>query len=134
MTGRATLFVAEFIGSPSMNLIEGQVTSVADGRATLRLGPAEVVVAAPPGLEAGRPVTVGIRPEHLTLADAGLPATVRVVEPTGSETHVVLDFRSQEITAVFRERHQLRHGDTVHLAVDTEYLHHFDAATAERIG
>ena len=115
-------FVASFIGSPSMNLIEGQMTG-----GTVLAGGETIIL--PAGLSApeGDKVTVGIRPEHLTLSQTGLPCTVRVVEPTGSETHVVLRFQDQEVTAVFRERHKLAPGDTVHLAHDPAQLHLFGA-------
>ena len=104
-------FVASFIGSPSMNLIDAVVTGISDGLAHLRMGDSTVTIPAPDELSAGQPVTLGIRPEHFTLADGGLPAKVRVVEPTGSEIHVILEFEGQEITAVFRDRHEFRPGD-----------------------
>ncbi len=68
------------------------------------------------------------------LAERGLPATVRVVEPTGSEIHVVLDFEGRDITAVFRDRQSFRPGDAVHLGLDTDHVHVFDHVTGGRIG
>ncbi len=68
------------------------------------------------GLNEGRKVVFGIRPEHLDLTDSGgFPAQVVVVEPTGSETHVVLRLGSRDITAVFRERHAFTPGQEVRL-------------------
>jgi multiple sugar transport system ATP-binding protein len=124
-------FVAAFIGSPSMNMIDGTMT---DDGTRVQIGPAEVAVPEAAGVQAGRAVTLGIRPEHLRLADAGIPATIRVVEPTGSEIHVVLEFDGREITALFRERHAFRSGDSVHLEADRDHLHLFDRETGERLG
>jgi multiple sugar transport system ATP-binding protein len=97
----ANLFVATFIGSPAMNLIEGQITAggfVTAGGLTLPLA------SAPAGAE-GQPALYGIRPEHFSLGGgSGLPAEVVVVEPTGSETQVVARLAGQPLTAVFRER------------------------------
>ena len=126
-------FVASFIGSPAMNLLDGQVTSVSGGSADVSLGEAALKISAPQGLEAGQKVSIGIRPEHLALSDKGLPVKVRVVEPTGSEIHVVFQFQGQDITAIFRERHQLKPGDEVHLAVDMAQVHVFDADSGNRL-
>lgn len=95
----ANLFVATFIGSPSMNLYEAGLS--ADGgsvaRPTVVLGsqrldlPAQV--AAQVAAYQGRKIVVGIRPEDLVLPDRavsgpGLAADVRLVEMLGSEQHV----------------------------------------------
>ena len=126
-------FVASFIGSPSMNLIDATVAEVSDGRARLRMVESEVVVPAPDGLSAGQTVTLGIRPEHFSLTESGSPAKVRVVEPTGSEIHVILEFEGQEITAVFRDRHEFRPGDIIHLGVAGDLVHLFAGEQGERI-
>ncbi len=121
------LFVAEFIGSPAMNLLPGV------------LGPEGVAVdgevlplAAPGGAVQGAEVVYGIRPEHLELAESGLPAVVRVVEPTGSETLTYLRFGAREIVAVFRDHHALKPGETVHLRPRPERAHLFDPGTGLR--
>ena len=126
-------FVASFIGSPSMNLIDGTVAEAGEGRARIGIGESELSVPAPEALSAGQAVTIGIRPEHFALQDTGLPARVRVVEPTGSEMHVILEFQGQEITAVFRERHAFRPGDQVHLGVEEDHVHLFAGEGGERI-
>ena len=124
----ANVFVAAFIGSPSMNLIEGRITSggVAVAGTTLPL---------PPGVRAdeGREVIYGIRPEHLSQSDQGLTGTVAVVEPTGSETHVVLRREGRELTAVFRNRVSFGPGATITLAPDVAVSHLFDKATGQRL-
>jgi multiple sugar transport system ATP-binding protein len=79
-------------------------------------------------------VVYGIRPEHIDLTGSeGLPATVAVVEPTGSETQVFLRLGESEIVAVFRERHQFEPGQTVHLKPRPEHAHLFDGASGARV-
>lgn len=126
-----TRFVAGFIGSPSMNFLEGTLT--ASGFRTtegllLPLMPTDL-----PGKEAKDiPASYGIRPEHLTLADAGIAATVELVEPTGAETHVILKVGEQQIVGAFRERLSLSYGDQVFIAPDIEKIHLFNT-TGHRI-
>ena len=128
----ANTFVAGFIGSPSMNLLNGVVrhteTGVFVDVAGITIGPV-----AKPGLTGGQKIVFGIRPEHLDLADAGIAAKIAVIEPTGSETHVVLRAGDEDIVAVFRDRHTFKVGDTVHLAPQPRLVHLFDAATGDRL-
>jgi len=126
-------FVGGFIGSPAMNMMTAEVARMADGKAYLAVGRDTVRVPAAPGLRQGRTVTLGLRPEHLRLADDGLLAEVRVVEPTGSETHVVFRFEETEVVAVFRDRVGLSTGEAVRLAPDEAHVHLFDAETGERL-
>jgi multiple sugar transport system ATP-binding protein len=128
-------FVASFIGSPAMNVIDGTVQGIGEGRARIDLGHGTIVDApAPPGLTEGARVKLGVRPEHMRAGEAGLPVKVRVVEPTGSETHVVCQFQDREVTAIFRERVAFRPGDAATLALETESLHIFDGASGMRLG
>lgn len=121
----ANTFVASFIGSPSMNLMTAQGD---DGVA--RVNGAAIPV---PGLATGQQVTLGVRPEHLVLSDAGLPATVAVVEPTGSETHIIARLDDREVTAVTRERPGVRPGETIHLMPEPGRVHLFDAESGARL-
>ncbi|WP_226782394.1 ABC transporter ATP-binding protein [Oceaniglobus trochenteri] len=126
-------FVAGFIGSPAMNLLEGRIG--AGGMIELAGGgtlPLPVDVASPP--KGG--VIVGIRPEHMLLGGAGqgdLPLRIDVLEPTGSETHVMGKAGSVEVVAVVRDRLSERPGETLHLSVDPKHVHLFDAASGLRI-
>jgi multiple sugar transport system ATP-binding protein len=83
----------------------------------------------------GQPVIFGARPEHLSLASggAGVPASVVVVEPTGADTQVFAKFGGAELTAVFRERHDFRSGETIRLAPDHERTHLFDAESGKSL-
>jgi multiple sugar transport system ATP-binding protein len=131
----ANLFVAGFIGSPSMNFVPGKVRRDAQGaRVQLADG---ISVPAPRDANAadGQSVVVGVRPEHLTLGTAslGLPVTVVVVEPTGADTQVFAKFGATEVTAVFRERHDFRSGETIRLVPDHERMHLFDAESGKSL-
>ncbi|WP_299700050.1 ABC transporter ATP-binding protein [uncultured Tateyamaria sp.] len=119
----ANEFVATFIGAPSMNLLNADLSDK-----QVRI--ADQAFAGPSG--AGK-VRLGVRPEHLVLADKGLAMQVKVVEPTGSETMVFLNFEGQDVTAVFRERHAFEPGQTVYLAPDPSCLHVFDSSTGQRL-
>ena len=125
------VFVARFIGSPAMNLVQGTV------RRGEGLGVEVNGYRLPVGIESeagdGQTVTYGIRPEHLDLADDGFPAQVSVVEPTGSETLVFLRFGETDIVAVFRDWHEFKPGQTVHLRPRADRAHLFDCATGARI-
>jgi len=125
----ANRFVAGFIGSPSMNFIDGSQKDgaivTADG---VRL-PLDGAKAA----NDGRAVVYGIRPEHLDIADNGFEAEVVVIEPTGSETQLVARLGSQEIVAIFRERHEFAPGQKIRLMPRAPVAHLFDVSSGQRI-
>jgi multiple sugar transport system ATP-binding protein len=66
------------------------------------------------------------------LSSQGLPATVRVIEPTGSETQVMAEFACSPVMRAFRERMPARPGETIRMAPDPSLVHVFDAATGLR--
>jgi multiple sugar transport system ATP-binding protein len=105
---------------------EGTAWVESDGGITLPLPP----------LAAGRDgqkVTYGVRPEHLTLDEGGVPATVLVVEPTGADTFVYADIGGVPICATFDERHDFSPGKPIMLAPRLDAVHLFDAATGAKI-
>ena len=123
----SNVFVATFIGSPTMNLVSG-VTEAGGVRAidgTLWPAPADT--------DLGRRVHLGVRPEHITLTDKGIPARVRVFEPTGSETHVIVTQAGQKMTVVLRGRFVAESGTKLALSYDTPLTHLFDADTGMRL-
>ena len=101
-----------------MNLLSGQV---ADGGFRAAGG---ALLPLPNGASA-RTVTYGIRPEHLLLAEDGIPATIVIVEPTGSETQVALRIGETPLIGAFRERIAGRPGDTLHVKPDLSLVHLF---------
>ena len=128
----ANVFVAGFIGSPSMNLIEGVATGG-------RFEAAGVSLALPLAVAEGHKVTLGIRPEHLVLSDTGIAANVVVIEPTGSETHLVLRIGKsgeggRELVVVSRDRLSFAPGQALTLAPLPGLVHLFDTETGIRIG
>ena len=124
-------FVAGFIGSPAMNFIEGRIAADASSVETPQGD--RLAIGAVSSEAAGRAVVYGIRPEHLELAGDGIPADVAVIEPTGSETQIVARHSSGEIVAAFRERHQIRPGERIHLRPRAQAAHLFDAQTGARL-
>ncbi|BCH17241.1 ABC transporter ATP-binding protein [Mesorhizobium sp. L-2-11] len=127
----ANLFVAGFIGSPSMNLLKGVVRK--GDKPIVEIAGTPFPMAAHSKVEDGRNVVYGVRPEHLEIHPDGVPAKISVVEPTGSETLVFLRFGEGEMVALFRERHDFKPGDTLHLKPRLDQVHLFDAETGNRL-
>ena len=126
------LFVAGFIGSPSMNFLKGEVT--VNGTASVRTeGGTSLPVGGTPRASDGQPVIYGIRPEHLLLGNDGIPAEVIVLEPTGSETQAQLRIGGQDITGVFRERLSAKPGEMIHVMPRPDLVHLFDSETGARL-
>jgi multiple sugar transport system ATP-binding protein len=126
------IFVAGFIGSPAMNFFKGKVG--ANGSAAFETsGGVKLPLGAKPLGSDGRSAVYGVRPEHFALADDGAPGEVIVVEPTGSEIQVAAKIGGQEVTAVFRERHNFKPGDKIRLKPDPKLVHLFDEPTGKRL-
>jgi len=134
-------FVAGFIGSPAMNLVEG---TIADGGVVL----GETLIPLPRELAqrggVGNVVTVGLRPESLELVAEGhgIPAVVNLVEELGAEAYVYAQLaahRNQSVTAVndiiarVEPRSAPGSGDAIHLRVREEAILLFDADSGLRI-
>ncbi|WP_279482501.1 sn-glycerol-3-phosphate ABC transporter ATP-binding protein UgpC [Aureimonas sp. SK2] len=125
----ANTFVAGFIGSPAMNFVHGRVEAdrfVTEGGQALPL---------PGGSGAAKPgkATYGIRPEHVTIDEGGVPIRVEVVEPTGSEVMVAARLGDQPISCLFRERLALRPGETIPVRFNPASAHLFDGDSGARI-
>jgi multiple sugar transport system ATP-binding protein len=128
------LFVAGFIGSPAMNLIEAEIT---DGGA--KIGDYVVPIERKLLAKAGDDKTLflGIRPEAFHLADEGLPVKVAVIEELGADAflygtaeHTSLN---QQIIARIGTRLHNDKGTVVHLAPNPDKLHLFSSSTEERL-
>jgi multiple sugar transport system ATP-binding protein len=121
----ANLFVAGFIGSPAMNFLKGRLNGagVAVGNG--------ISLPVKTKLESGRDVLVGVRPEHLAVAADGVPAEVVVVEPTGADTQIFCKLAGTDVTAVVRERHDFRPGESIRLRPQLTYL--FDPSSGARL-
>jgi multiple sugar transport system ATP-binding protein len=125
----SNIFVAGFIGSPAMNFVRGNITSSGfrDGS-----GASWAIGSAPAGSD-GKPAVLGIRPEHIRLDPKGVKAKVHVIEPTGSETQVVVDVNGQNLTCVFRERITAKPGEMISIAPDKAVTHLFDEGSGKRL-
>jgi multiple sugar transport system ATP-binding protein len=126
-------FVAGFIGSPAMNFLDGQLKVNGGTPWVETASGAKLPLTKAPASSNGRPVSYGIRPEHLEFADDGILAEVVVVEPTGSETQIVARVGNQELIAVFRERHTVGPGDRIHLRPRANLAHLFDQDSGQRL-
>jgi multiple sugar transport system ATP-binding protein len=129
------LFVAGFIGSPAMNFLRGRVEGGsfrAEGGAALPL-PGKANGSGRGNGAEGKPIVYGVRPEHFQLSADGLPATVHVIEPTGSETQVMADFVGAPIICAFRERVSAKPGEIIRITADPALVHLFDADSGQRV-
>lgn len=125
------LFVAGFIGSPAMNMFKGTIRAGAAPHFEAADGTKLPLASAPAGSD-GLAAIYGIRPEHLTLG-GDLKPQVTVIEPTGSETQVIAKLAGEKIIGVFRERVNVKPGETVAMSPDLSLVHLFDAKTGNRI-
>ena len=132
-------FVAGFMGSPAMNFLDAKVVARNGGPPSIALDGTSDAVLLPPsgvqGLEPGRRVMLGVRPEHLALGpgEDGLRALVEVVEPTGADTIAILKLDGRELTARFDPDEAPSEGDVVTLAIDMAKACLFDPATGLRL-
>ena len=133
----ANTFVAGFIGSSTMNFLEGTIERI-DGTLALQHAGGTLMLN---GLQqdaeafAGKPIIAGIRPETLQpgAGASTLTGTVDVVEPTGPDTMVILDVGGQMVTARLGGRDRPKLNETMTLAVDTAAVNLFDPQTGNRI-
>jgi len=129
------LFVAGFIGSPAMNMISGTLAPDQDDRFVTDDG-FELPLQQAPGQARGKRLVYGVRPEAMTLgndAQKAVALRVDVVEPTGSESHIVAYLGKSEINCVFRERVAAKLGEMLPVAINPAMVHLFDEKTGLRL-
>jgi sn-glycerol 3-phosphate transport system ATP-binding protein len=111
----ATLFVAGFIGSPPMNLLNLSAFAPDDAARLER---------AAPGI-----ATAGIRPDSISLAPVAdalaLPVTVALIEPVGAESHLHLRWNDRLLVAEIHGRPRVTEGQSVTVYVDPAQVHPF---------
>jgi len=136
----ANRFVASFIGTPPMNFLPSSVSS--DGLRIERAGltfPVPLALVRAAGTRRGRPIVVGLRPEHLVEASTARPDWVRVstdvemVEPRGHEANLHGRIAGEPVVAKLEPHSLPRAGAAIELAADTSAVHLFDASTGERL-
>ncbi len=145
----SNLFVADFMGSPSMNLLEGRV-SRADGapKIVIERGDNSPIVASAPAsadaskLADGAKVIFGIRPEAVSDSESidrnaksavKFESKVDIVEPAGSDTFVVIHVAGKELTARMRAETDIRIGESHTFAFNLDKALLFDPQTTRRI-
>ncbi|PRD42905.1 ABC transporter [Phyllobacterium phragmitis] len=127
----ANLFVAGFIGSPAMNILDG-VVDADNGEPAVRLGDGSAIRIAPQRkVQRGQPVKIGLRPEHFASSGPGsiVSGKTLLVEPTGAQTHVLFEFAGGQMTAVVDGDHPARHGMNFEAIADGEKVYVFDGAS-----
>ncbi len=135
------LFVAGFIGTPQMNFFDAQLTKV-NGKYAVRLGDLTVELsedkqaALAKNKVAEQAVTLGVRPEHISLAETGIEAKVDVHEMMGSSVHLHVTAMGQDVVLVVStmnmtgaEIEALTSGSTVHFQFQGNVCHVFSRET-----
>jgi multiple sugar transport system ATP-binding protein len=135
----ADTFVAGFIGSPAMNLIEMEVAE-RDGRSVLRCQGWELPLPTMPAGRGTASVIVGIRAEHIGLGspvsgdEVGVRGTCELVEYLGPELLVHLRVGSAELVMVDDSTDDVVVGDTLECRIALERIHLFDTASGKALG
>jgi len=145
----SNLFVADFMGSPAMNLMQAKAAKE-NGRTVLKLLDAaggDITLPVPASiasqeLAAGRELIFGIRPEAITDKDSAdrhsraievVDAHVEVVEPAGADTFVVTRLGGKEVTARMRADADVRPGETIPFAFNLDRAVVFDPQDGRRL-
>jgi multiple sugar transport system ATP-binding protein len=128
----ATRFVAEFIGSPAMNMVDAQR---AGGGLSCHGIDLALTAEQRNALEAANTpgVTYGLRPESLSFAESGLPGTLSMLEPTGPETYALVETPIGKQVARLAGKLTHRAGDRVFLQWSAADAHLFDSRTDTRV-
>jgi multiple sugar transport system ATP-binding protein len=132
----ANVFVADFIGTPSMTLFEGTLHRTA-GRLEARIG--SLIIPLPEdhvawtGNADAVPIRFGVRSEDVFLGETGEPARVKLVEPTGHENIVLLAVHGMVVTARLATDIRLKPDEAVRVNFRTPKLHIFDRDGGHRL-
>jgi len=128
----ANRFVAEFIGSPAMNMVSvrRQDGGVSAHGLALALNDAQRQAVQAHGSDE---LVYGLRPESLAFATQGLPGTLSMIEPTGPETYATVDTPAGKLTARVPGVLDAQVGEAVHLQWDADQAHLFDQHSGKRV-
>ena len=131
----ANVFVAQFIGSPAMNFLDGRFEAAGGAPRIVGSGFELSLDAATPRIDAGRPLRIGIRPEDFTIGgtDCGLQGRVTLTEPLGREILIYAEIGSTEICMSINGRDEPAPGAELPLGVLPGKTHLFDAASGARV-
>ena len=126
----SNVFVAGFIGSPSMNFVHGRL----EGGRFLSASGLSLPLPAGAMAAEGQPATYRIRREDISIGVGGVPVRVVVTEPMGAETQVFARAGDDLIDAVVKARVQARPGNELPFIIDGAKAHLFDRKTGQRLG
>ena len=128
------LFVAQFIGSPSMNVLKGTLHRTG-GQTWVEAEGARWPADHVRGGQEGQAVHYGVRPTDMVITTTGdgVPAKVIVVEPTGAETELLLQIGDSKLVLVMHGRTDAKPDDMVMIGIDHGKAHLFDQASTQRI-
>jgi multiple sugar transport system ATP-binding protein len=133
----SNLFVAGFIGSPAMTMLKGRI---AEGPSFAMDGVSVPLVGYDGAIPAvGAEAILGVRPEHVGVRPAtdgggeGLPATIDIDEPMGSDSLLWMTLAGQQLSARTAADHGFRHGQPVSVRLDVPRASLFDRETEQRL-
>ncbi|WP_424930807.1 ABC transporter ATP-binding protein [Amaricoccus macauensis] len=131
----ANLFVAAFIGTPSMNLIDATIIAADNGWAAELPGGDIIQLGARRNLAPGQEVVVGMRPEHFERGGDGVSVTgtTTLVEPTGAQTHVTIELHGQPATVVLDGGIDLAVGAPMTVSIPQDKIYLFDRKSEQHI-
>ena len=138
----ANLFVADFMGSPAMNLIPARVEKNKKGSALIisRESKGDLVLTDSKTDKLPKEIVMGIRPEDILDAELEKGArgeiascTVSVVEPAGADTYVLLPLGGVEVTARLKSETKATPGSDMDLLFNMNKVSYFDAKTGQRL-
>ncbi|MDI9333995.1 MAG: sn-glycerol-3-phosphate ABC transporter ATP-binding protein UgpC [Cytophagales bacterium] len=126
------LFVAQFIGSPAMNVVQGVVsagTIMAEGQQW------PMPTQTSTRLADNQKVHYGIRPTDIRIGAVGegVAAKVVVVEPTGAETELLVQVGASKLVVVLHGRTDAKPDDMIGLVIQADKVHLFDDASEQRV-
>jgi multiple sugar transport system ATP-binding protein len=141
----ANIFVAGFIGSPTMNFLDARLVPDGDGYSVVPDGgppmrvPASLTAVAAAYI--GQPLTLGIRPEHITnawtdetrAALAPISVKVELAEPLGADTLIFSKIGDREIICRVTPQAGATIGQTLSLQANTNHFHLFDAVSGKSL-
>jgi multiple sugar transport system ATP-binding protein len=132
----SNVFVAQFIGTPPMNLVRGTVADAALRTSSFSIPLPQRIR---PSVKNGQELIAGIRPENLgdrskaRGESATINATVDIVEPIGHESIIYATAGTEHLVAIFEPQSAPKIGEAIAMTVDVDSTHIFDAATEQRM-
>lgn len=129
----ANKYVADFIGSPAMNFLEGRVEAL-EGRPVFRAEHVDIALPSDLRIDPGHRAVCGVRPNDVVLAEAGsIHGELILAEKTGADVQLHVRVQDHDFVAVAPRHVTVSPGQAVTFEVDPGKVHLFDAETEERL-